>query len=84
MESSSHKISGFLASRIANSRKRKRVVIPKNRQNCPHCNQLLTIKTFRRHQKLFKRKDGTWLKESDEDESCVSSGNGMSIGKLLT
>ena len=66
----------LLASRIANSRKRRKDT-PKNRQNCPHCNQLLTMKTFRRHQTLFKKNDGTWMKDSEDEESCLSSGNGV-------
>lgn len=66
-----------LASRIAYSRKRSRAGTPKNRQRCPHCEQDLTIKTFKRHQKLFKREDGNWMKEIDEeDENHLSSDNG--------
>ena len=59
----------MLAARIDESRKRPRLSTPKNRKYCPHCSQNLTLKTFKKHKKLFLRSDGSWAQASDtEDE----------------
>lgn len=37
---------------------------------CPHCDQLLTAKTFRRHRNLyFNPEDGSWTKDTQEIDS---------------
>ena len=35
---------------------------------CPHCNQLLGEKTYKRHKKLFCKNDGTWIITSLDDK----------------
>ena len=63
----------LLVNRIEVSKKKRRASIPQNRIDCPHCHQYLTIKTFRRHQKLYQRSDGTWMEDGDsEDGDCVN------------
>lgn len=65
-------ISGFLASRIADSRKRPRVATPRNRRLCPHCKKMLILKTYRRHESLFCR-DGVWVVNEDDGASCTDT-----------
>ena len=72
MESEERFLSGLLATRIAESRKKPRLSIPRNCQKCLHCNQRLTMKTFKRHQKLFCQSDGTWIK--DDADTTESEG----------
>ena len=53
---------GFIASRVAESESSaaaKRV--HSEDTMCPHCNQPLSTKTFKRHKKLFCKDDGTWI-----------------------
>ena len=59
----------LLANRIADSKKRKRV--SHSRHLCPHCKQSLTLKTFKRHQKLYCKGDGTWTVDSESDDDAV-------------
>lgn len=73
----------MLASRVEQS-SRKRPRDPPPRELCPHCDQNLNIKTFKKHKTLFCRSDGTWVKDdvqasdavdtdADADESKFSS-----------
>lgn len=70
-------LTGLLASRVAKSRKRPRYSTPWNRHHCPHYNQSLTLKTFKRHQKLFCRSDGTWIADIEEDDAGSTEGEDM-------
>lgn len=56
---------GFVASRIAQSRKRVRHSEPSHRQICPHCNQSLCSKTFKKHKRLYQKGDGSWVVTPD-------------------
>ena len=52
---------GLVAARIAQSKKRTRHLENSIRQICPHCNQSLCSKTFKRHKRLYKKEDGSWM-----------------------
>ena len=57
---------GFIATRVAeseNSAKKAKFSRP-----CPHCNQILSEKTYKRHKKLFCKNDGTWIIASSGDK----------------
>ena len=63
---------GFLASRIALLRNRASKTVPlpsTSRQLCPHCDQDLSQKTFRKHRKLFCRSDGSWVRSDKIKET---------------
>lgn len=66
-----------LATRIAISRKRTRSsssISLTNRPFCPHCDQNLALKTFRKYKKLFLRNDGSW--------ECADKGKEASGAQL--
>lgn len=62
----------IVASRIVKSRKRPRKPLVKS-YHCPHCKQSLSQKTFKRHQKLYFRSDGTWISYAEDDQSTDST-----------
>ncbi len=53
-------LKGLLASRVAASRS-KRKGSAQNRRVCPHCNQTLCYKTFKKHKRLYAKDDGSWI-----------------------
>ena len=59
---------GFVASRIAQSRKRIRHSEQGNRRMCPHCDQSLCLKTFKKHERLYRKDDGSWVTEADTQD----------------
>ena len=65
----------FLVDRM-NSSKRLKLSAPAShqvRKHCPHCDQQVTVKTFRRHKELYYRSnDGTWIAESSNTEDIES------------
>lgn len=68
-----------IASRISGSRKRPRMSAYKI-HHCPHCDQTITLKTFKRHEKLYCRSDGTWMTESDceaSTDNCCAGDKGL-------
>lgn len=66
---------GLVASRIAQSKKRARHSEDGHqRQICPHCDQSLCSKTFKKHKRLYEKADGTWVSDT---------GGGSSICMLL-
>ena len=73
--------SGVIASRIAESNKKKRYFPPHNRQICPHCNQCLTMKTFLRHRKLYCTASEEWIVDTKEakDDLDDKDNEGMYI-----
>lgn len=74
-------ISGILASRIAKSRKKpSRPPASRNRHFCPHCGQNLKLKTFKKHERLFLRKDGYCVnkrRKSKDHDASSSESDGM-------
>ena len=72
--------SSFLAPRIAESSRRKaKITLRANSlrsQLCGHCNQNLSLKTFKKHKKLYYKSDGTWLIDSEAtSNSCASASS---------
>lgn len=69
--------SGSLARRIsaASRKRRKPQTSNSRRQICPHCKQSLTLKTYKKHQKLFLRSDKTWMSDNDEDRLAASDSS---------
>lgn len=61
-----------IASRLAKSRKTRTSTF-RTRQ-CPHCDRNLTLKTFKRHQRLYCRSDGTWISGELELEESMDEG----------
>ena len=59
---------GLVASRIAQSRKRVRHSEQGHRQICPHCDQSLCSKTFKKHRRLYRKEDGSWVVMSGFDK----------------
>ena len=61
---------GLIASRMLESemsaaKKQKLAILCE----CPHCNKLLTRKTFKKHRQLFCKTNGTWITSSQLSES---------------
>ena len=75
----SARITGHLAQRIATARKRCRPRACHSRRFCPHCKQSLSLKTFKKHQKLFLKSDGAWMstKDAESDSNCETEGRYM-------
>ena len=48
------------------------------RKHCEHCDQDLSVKTFKKHRSLYMRADGTWIRE--ENTALLASCN---QGKLI-
>lgn len=61
----------FLAPRIAESSKRRsKITLRANSaksQLCGHCNLSLSLKTFKKHKRLYCNSDGKWLLSTDKD-----------------
>ena len=56
----------YLAPKEANSsRKRPKLSTQASSFLCGHCNQRLSRKTFKKHEKLYKRSDQSWTKEDE-------------------
>ena len=75
--------SGALARRISavSRKRRKSQTSHRHRQICPHCNQSLTLKTYRKHQKLFLRSDSTWMSDNEEDRLATSDSSCETVGQ---
>ena len=66
-----------LASRVRqSSRKRPR----DGRELCPHCDQYLSIKTFKRHRTLFQKGDGTWIPAATTEINEEAESKAISLG----
>ena len=70
--------SSFLASRLAQSSRQKSTTVALRAnglksQLCGHCNKNLSVKTFKKHKKLYSRPDETWTKPVDEAEEDICS-----------
>lgn len=55
---------GLIATRVVESeRGLKKAKLHNELQNivCPHCDQLLNVKTYKRHEKLYRKADGSWI-----------------------
>lgn len=57
----------MLVSRVQKSAIKQPRVTP--REVCHHCDQNLNIKTLKKHRNLFRKSDGTWIKDSEEATS---------------
>ena len=55
---------GLIATRVVESeRSSKRTKFHTDIQNlvfCPHCSKILNIKTYKRHENLYRKGDGSW------------------------
>lgn len=60
----------LLASRVKQSSRKRSRSAP--RELCPHCDQSLSLKTFKKHKALFCKSDGTWISGKDTVESETS------------
>ena len=59
----------FLASRIAeSSRKKPKLSNPGTSRFCGHCNQRLSLKTYRKHEQLYKMSDQSWMGRDSSDQ----------------
>ena len=55
-------INQSIASRIsAASNRNPKSNISRDCKLCLHCGQYLSLKTFKRHERLYKKSDGTWI-----------------------
>lgn len=52
----------MLVVRVKESAKKRPKVA--SREMCPHCDQDLEVKTFKKHKSLFLKEDGTWVKNN--------------------
>ena len=57
-----------------------RMSVPKSRSlppmghHCPHCEEVLTAKTYKQHKRLFfNAESGKWTKEKKDDELCKTA-----------
>ena len=70
-----------IASRVEKSKKKPRSSTCRSHY-CPHCERNLTLKTFKRHQKLFCS-NGIWTRaedtESEEEEEQCEEGTRCAI-----
>lgn len=66
---------GFIASRVAESessaKRAKLTSLHSQDTICPHCNQPLSAKTYKRHKKLFCKDDGTWITASSNHDQII-------------
>ena len=63
--------SSSLANRVQDSNiNRPRAI---KRKHCEHCDQDLSVKTFKKHRSLYMRADGTWIRE--ENTALLASCN---------
>ena len=67
----------YLARKIAQSSlKKTRYGNPVSSRYCEHCCQNLSLKVFKKHERLYKKSDQTWTTISDDDDVDASiSGN---------
>lgn len=49
---------------------------------CPHCNQSLCAKTFKKHKRLYCNEDNTWTRSSASTSVTVQGAEGKSHGCL--
>ena len=62
-----------LAQKIAASSKKAKHAEPS--RMCGHCNQKLALKVYRKHERLFRRSDESWIPSGDtEPQSSSSTG----------
>ena len=63
---------GLIAARVAveSERSLKKAKLHTEIQNlvCPHCRQLLNVKTYKRHENLYRKDDGSWIIQSQPPE----------------
>lgn len=72
----------MLVSRVRGSaRKRAR---DQDRELCPHCDQNLSVKTFKKHKTLFLKSDGTWIKSYSDMEAADSDIASKNINTYST
>ena len=75
----------IIASRILESEmsaaKKQKLDIPEKLHECPHCEKLLTRRTFKKHQQLYCRSDGTWI-TSRHDQ--LSQRQGIRIATYIS
>lgn len=65
---------GLIATRVVESeRSFKKAKYHTEIQNlvCPHCSQLLNIKTYKRHENLYRKDDGSWITQSQSSEQTL-------------
>ena len=67
---------GLIATRVAaveSERSLKRAKFHNETQNlvCPHCSQLLNVKTYKRHESLYRKDDGSWITQSRPPEEIL-------------
>ena len=72
---SSDEDSGLIATRVLKSERSvgKKAKLHRDTESqsrvCPHCDQLLNIKTYKRHEKLYRKDDGSWIVVSSRQTS---------------
>lgn len=55
-----------------------------DRELCPHCDQNLSVKTFKKHKTLFLKSDGTWIKSYSDMEAADSDIASKNINTYST
>lgn len=70
---------GLLATRVVASSELPRKRKESNRSICPHCDQALSNKTFKKHKRLYSKNDGSWISVGpcDSVEQETSDGKGF-------
>ena len=63
-----------LSRKIAqSSQKKPKHSNPGSSRLCGHCNQKLSLKVFKRHEKLYRRMDQSWIANTDGDDHTSST-----------
>ena len=48
--------------------------LPPMGHHCPHCEEVLTAKTYKQHKRLFfNAESGKWTKEKKDDDLCKTA-----------
>ena len=71
----------FVASRLESTKKKIKLSSKSKlgqRLVCPHCDQSLCAKTFKKHKRLYCNKDNTWTRSSASTSVSVQGAEGKS------
>ena len=70
-----------IASRILESEmsaaKKQKLDVPEKLHECPHCDKILTTRTFKKHRQLYCRSDGTWITSNHDQLSSHQALGGI-------
>ena len=64
------------------SQKKPRHGNPVSSRYCEHCHQNLSLKVFKKHERLYKKSDQTWTTMSDDDDGDDHSAGNYIVASL--